>query len=150
MQSVSKRIVDIVSLIILFAGVGISIFMNCVGRTLWLDEAMLSYSFSERSLFELTSSVFEWDQSAPVLYLYFAKIMTLIFGNTEFVLRSVSTLAMILTLFLTWYVAHYVFKLKYALLCSAFLANMNFILQYSNVFKQYLSECVWVLLVLVV
>lgn len=149
-QNLIKKAADIVGLCIIFAGLAVSIFMNCVGRSLWLDEAMLSYSFSERSLFELTSAVFEWDQNAPVLYLYFAKVMTLIFGNTEFVLRSVSILAMILTLFLTWYVAHYVFKLKYAIICSAFLANMNFILQYSNVFKQYLSECVWVLLVLVV
>lgn len=149
-QSIWKKIVDIISLLIIFAGVGVSIFMNMAGRSLWLDEAMLAYSFSKRSLFELTSSVFEWEQSAPVLYLYFAKVITLIFGNTEFVLRGVSIIAMILTLYLTWSVAHYVFRIKYALLCSAFLANMNFILQYSNVFKQYLSECVWVLLVLVV
>lgn len=149
-QSLLKKAADILGLFVIAAGIGISIFMNCVGRSLWVDEAMLSYSFSERSFFGLTKSVFEWDQSAPVLYLYLVKILTVIFGNTEFVLRSFSIIAYVLTLFLTYFVSKKVFGIRYPLLCAAFLANMNFMLKYSNVFKQYLSECVWVLLVLLV
>lgn len=144
-----KKAADVIGLCIIAAGIGVSIFMNCVGRTLWLDEAMLAFSFSKRSLFGLTSGVFEWDQSAPVLYLYCVKLLTCIFGNTEFVLRSFSIIAYVAVLFLSGYVARELFRIKYPLLVSAFLANMNFILKYSNEFKQYLSECVWVLLVLV-
>lgn len=145
-----KKAADILGLLIIFAGIGVSIFMNCVGRSLWLDEAMLAYSFSKRSLFTLTSGIFEWDQSAPVLYLYLVKLLTLVFGNTEFVLRSFSIFSYVLVLFLSWFAAKRLFRIKYPILVSAFLANMNFLLQYSNMFKQYLSECIWVLLVLVV
>lgn len=144
-----KKAADVIGLCIIAAGIGVSIFMNCVGRTLWLDEAMLAYSFSKRSFFGLTNGIFEWDQSAPVLYLYLVKALTCIFGNTEFVLRSFSILSYIVVLFLSGYVAKKLFRIKYPILVSAFLANMNFILKYSNEFKQYLSECIWVLLVLV-
>ena len=149
-QNKLKKAADILGLLIIFAGIGVSIFMNCVGRTLWLDEAMLAYSFIKRSLFTLTSGIFEWDQSAPVLYLYLVKLLTLVFGNTEFVLRSFSIFSYVLVLFLSWFAAKRLFRIKYPILVSAFLANMNFLLQYSNMFKQYLSECIWVLLVLVV
>lgn len=147
-ENTVKKAADIVGLCIILAGIGVSIFMNCVGRTLWLDEAMLAFSFSKRPFFGLTNGVFEWDQSAPVLYLYAVKLLTVLFGNTEFVLRSFSILSYIAVLFLSAYTAKKLFRIKYPILAAAFLANMNFILKYSNEFKQYLSECIWVLLVL--
>ena len=149
-QNMIKKAADIVGILVILAGIGVSIGMNCAGRTLWLDEAMLAFSFSKRSLFQLTNGVFEWDQSAPVLYLYAVKILTLLFGNTEFVLRSFSIISYVLVLFLSGFAAKKLFGIRYPLLVPAFLANMNFILKYSNEFKQYLSECIWVLLVLVV
>ena len=149
-QTKLENAVNILGFLIVCAGIGISIFMNCVGRSLWLDEAMLAYSFSERSIFELTNGIFEWDQNAPVLYLYLVKLLTLVFGNTEFVLRSFSIISYVAVLALSYVVSKKLFRIKYPMLVSAFLANMNFILKYSNVFKQYLSECVWVLLVLFV
>ncbi len=148
-QNNIKKTADIAGLILILAGICVSIHMNCVGRSLWLDEAMLAYSFSRRSLFGLTNGVFEWDQSAPVLYLYLVKLLTLVFGNTEFVLRSFSIFAYAAVLFLSGYTAKRLLGIKYPILASAFLANMNFILKYSNEFKQYLSEGIWVLLVLI-
>ncbi len=144
-----KKTADIAGLCIIAAGLAVSIIMNCAGRSLWLDEAMLAYSFSERSFFGLTNGVFEWEQSAPVLYLYLVKLLTLVFGNTEAVLRSFSIFSYVVVLFLSGYVAYRLFQVRYPILVSAFLANMNFILKYSNEFKQYLSECIWVLLVLI-
>jgi len=148
-ESNLKKAADLAGLFVIGSGIVVSILMNCVGRTLWLDEAMLAFSFSKRSLFQLTNGVFEWDQSAPVLYLYFVKILTIIFGNREAVLRSFSVISYIAVLFLSGYAAKKLFHIKYPVLAAAFLANMNFILKYSNEFKQYLSECIWVLLVLI-
>lgn len=149
-QTPFQRLVNGLGFLVIAAGIGISIFMNLVGRSLWVDEAMLAYSFSERPIWQLTAAPFEWLQSAPVLYLYLVKLLTLVCGNTEFVLRSFSIASFAVTLWLSWYVAKHIFHIKYAVLCPAFLANMNFMLQYANIFKQYLPECVWVLLVLVV
>jgi len=145
-----RKAADVVGILVVLSGVGVSIIMNCVGRSFWVDEAMLAYSFSERSLAHLTAQPFEWLQSAPVLYLYLVKVISLVFGNTEFVLRSFSILSFVATLGLVWYLSGRLFGIRYAFLCCAFLANMNFMLKYSNMFKQYLPECVWVLLVLLV
>lgn len=149
-QSNIKKAADVAGMLIVLAGLCVSILMNCAGRSLWLDEAMLAFSFSKRSLLNLTWGVFEWEQSAPVLYLYCVKLLTLVFGNTEAVLRSFSIISYVVVLFLSGCVAKWLFGIKYPVLVSAFLANMNFILKYSNEFKQYLSECIWVLLVLLV
>lgn len=149
-ESNLKKTADIFGLCITLAGIFVSISMNFADRSLWLDEAMLAYSFSERGLGNLTKGIFEWEQSAPVLYLYLVKILTLIFGNTEFVLRSFSIACYIFVLFFSAYLAKRLFGVKYPILLAAFLANMNFMLEYANQFKQYMSECVWVLLVLFV
>lgn len=145
-----KKTADIIGAAVILLGIGISIYMDCVDRSFWVDEAMLAYSFSERTVWKLTEAPFAWLQSAPVLYLYLVKLLSLLFGNTEFVLRGFSVFSYAATLGLTWYVAKRLFHVRYALLCSAFLANMNFMLKYSNMFKQYMSECIWVLLVLLV
>lgn len=149
-ENVMKKAADLIGLCIALAGVFVSISMNFADRSLWLDEAMLAYSFSERSLGNLTNGIFEWEQSAPILYLYLVKILTLIFGNTEFVLRSFSVFCYAFVLFFSAYLAKKLFGVKYPMLLAAFLANMNFMLKYANQFKQYMSECVWVLLVLFV
>lgn len=149
-ENVMKKTADLIGLCIALAGIFVSISMNFADRSLWLDEAMLAYSFSERDLGNLTKGIFEWEQSAPVLYLYLVKILTLIFGNTEFVLRSFSIACYIFVLFFSAYLAKRLFGVKYPILLAAFLANMNFMLEYANQFKQYMAECVWVLLVLFV
>ncbi len=145
-----KNISDGIALLIALAGVGVSIFMNSVGRSLWVDEAMLSYSFSKRSLLSLTSEIFEWDQSAPVLYLYIVKLLTLLFGNTEAVLRSFSIVCFVLVLALSVYAGRRLFHMRHPLWIAAFMANMNFMLDQSNMFKQYMSEAVWVLLTILI
>lgn len=73
-----KTIVFIVGIIIVILGVGTSIYMNFVGRGLWLDEAMLAYSFTQRNLINLTTNILELNQSAPIGYLYIVKVITLL------------------------------------------------------------------------
>lgn len=145
-----KQIVDMIGLLIVLAGAGVSIYMNFQGRSLWLDEAYLVSSLENRSLFHLTGEALDYTQSAPVIYLYIVKVLMMVFGDSEGVLRIFSVFTYIATLFLTWYVSKKLFRCRYPVLCAAFVANIDFLLKYSNVFKPYVSECVWVLLVLVV
>ena len=86
LQPAQKIIESICFLICVCAGI-ISIRMNFVGRSLWFDEAALAWSFSQRDLLHLTSEGLELVQAAPVGWLYLLKMITLIFGNTDFVLR---------------------------------------------------------------
>lgn len=149
-QGKLKQITDLVGMAVILCGVGVSIYMNFAGRSLWLDEAYLVSSLENRSLFQLTGQPLDYVQSAPVVYLYIVKLLMIIFGDSEGVLRAFSVFSYIATLFLTWYVSGKLFRCRHAVLCAAFVANIDFLLKYSNVFKPYVSECIWVLLVLVV
>lgn len=149
-SSIIVKIFNLFGLIIIFIGFIISIKMNLINRSLWLDEALLAESISTRSLCTLIKIPLANSQAAPVLYLYAVKILTILFGNTEFVLRLYSVIAFFLTILLTYYVSKHLFYIKFAFLPAAFVANCNFMLKYSNQFKQYISECVWVLLALII
>lgn len=129
----------------LAAGVMVSFFMNCVNRSLWLDEAWLASPFSTRSFWKLGDGSFENGQIAPLGWLYMEKALTLLFGNTEFVLRMGSVIGLVFSLFLIYYLMKYCFVVKYPLAACAFYANMPFILKYSNVFKPYIWDGFFVL-----
>ncbi len=125
-----------------------SVLLYMTSRDLWLDEAMLAYSFNTRGFFDLTSAIFEWDQSAPILYLYIVKIITILFGTSETTLRIYSFITFIATLAISYRLMDKAFKVRYPILCVAFIANMSVLLYYSNEFKPYMSDCFSVLLVL--
>ena len=133
-------IIETALLCVCIYGVYKSCWMNSVGVSLWLDEALLAFSFSKRSLLNLTSGIFEWNQIAPVGWLYINKIMATIFGNTEFVIRLFSAFSYAATLFVIYYISKRHFRLRLPLLCPAFIASMSFALRYSIMFKPYISD----------
>lgn len=137
-----------ISLIFIILGVYISFLLYCSNRNLWLDEAMLAYSLNTRSLFDLTRSVLEMDQSAPVLYLYVVKIITLIFNTSEFTLRILSFTSFVGVLVLVYLLMKDAFTVRYPILCTSFVSNLFVLLYYSNEFKPYMTDCFIILIVL--
>lgn len=146
--SIFERVLNLFFFLVCIAGVSTSIYMNFVNRSLHLDEAWLAYSFSTRSFWTLWNGAFEWNQSAPLGWLYFEKLLTVIFGNTEFVLRTGSILGLALTLPCLYCLLAKCFHVKFALGACAFYANLPFILRYSTTFKPYVSDGLFVLLVI--
>ena len=147
----SKKVncgIEILAFFAVLACVWCSIKMNLVGRTLWLDEAMLAISLNKRSLFELCMSPLEWNQSAPVGYLLMIKIIISLLGNSEFVFRLFSIFAYVILLAAFYVVVKRIVKLEYPMLCTAGLANVAFLLEYSNMFKPYICDALCVMLVL--
>ena len=138
-------------ILVCLCGIGTSIGVNAVNRSLWLDEAMLADSFSNRTLANLWNGAFDNKQIAPLGWLYFEKLLTVIFGNTEFVLRLGSLLAYVLTIGLLYYILRKMLHapLILSLAAAALFANLPQVLQYSNVFKQYISEGLYVLIALI-
>ena len=149
-KTIVEIIIECIGFVVIICGVITSIRMNLQGHSLWWDEAALAYSFSQRSLTDLTSAGLEKLQSAPVGWLYILKICTLIFGNTDFVLRVPSILAYVGTIVLAYWVMRTVFKIHYPMVGAAFIASLPIILQYSNIFKPYITDCFFSLLVVVV
>lgn len=136
----NKNWIEAAGLLIIIAGLITSIRMNLVGRSLWWDEAALAYSFSLRGLSDLTSEGLELLQSAPVGWLYTQKIITLIFGNTDFVLRLFSIAAYVGILWMVYLILSRVFCVRYPVTATSFAASFPLLLQYSNMFKPYISD----------
>ena len=133
-------VIDAVAGLIALLGVIVAVKMNIVGRSLWYDEAALAFSFSKRDLFSLTKEPLEVFQSAPAGWLYLLKLFTLLFGNTDFMLRVPSILFYIGILFLTYLLSRESFHSEYPLLPTAFTASLPLLLQYANVFKPYICD----------
>lgn len=142
-------IIEIALLPVCIYGVYKSFWMNTVGVSFWLDEAMLAFSFSKRSIWTLTSSIFEWNQIAPVGWLYVNKIISILFGNTEFTLRLFSIFSFAITIFLIYHISNRYFHLRLPLLGSAYIASLSFALQYSIMFKPYISDGMFAMITIV-
>jgi len=131
--------------IVVISGIFTAFHMNFMGRSLWCDELLFATSYINRSLSNLTSSILENNQTAPVVFLYLSKIITTCRGNDEAALRTISVISYVLTLILVYIFSKKCLKFRHPLLPSAVLANMWIFLRYSDVFKPYMSESTWVI-----
>ena len=143
-----KKIMLVVSLLYIVCSIITLVYMNIMNRSLWVDEAMLAENVCRRSLMKLTASRLDWNQSAPVLYLHLVKLLTLVFGNSEIVLRLLSFISYILSLSLLYFLLLKAVRTEWALIGVAVLSGMQRYLYYANEFKQYMTEAVCVLAVL--
>ncbi len=135
-------------LAVIAAGVVTSFRMLLAGHSLWWDEAALARSLSLRSLFSLAASPLDLVQSAPVGWLYLNKLLTIVFGNTDLVLRLLSVAAYLGILILLGLLLSQVFSSHFTLAGVAFAASMPLLLQYSIMFKPYIFEAFCALIVL--
>ena len=141
-------IIEVACLFLCLYGVYKSFWMNTVGVSLWLDEAMLASSLIKRSIWNLTSEILDWTQTAPAAWLYLNKLITLVFGNTEFALRLFSVFSYAATLILVYVISKRYFHVRLPMLCSAYIASMSFSLYYSIMFKPYISDGLFTMLTL--
>ncbi len=149
-KGIVKCILNVFFFSVVIGAIYTSFSVSLVQRSLWLDEAMFAYSLSERSLSDLTSDILSWHQSAPVTYLYIVKIITLIFGNSEFTLRIWSFVMYVLMIGCSYYILNKILKVKFPLLGTAFISNLAFLIYYSNEYKPYMSDCFFVLFTIII
>ena len=121
------------------AGALLRVVRFAVRSSLWGDEASLALSIVQRSLGGLLQPL-EYEQSAPLGFLFLEKAATLAFGNGEFALRLVPLAAGIASLAVFPLVARRVLGDR-----AAFLATLMFALSDPQVFysvqvKQYSLE----------
>jgi hypothetical protein len=83
----------------LVVGAALRLKMLLVGRSLWLDEAMLALNICGRSFAGLWRPL-DLDQGAPVGFLMVERLAVLALGPNELALRLVPFLASVVTLFL--------------------------------------------------
>ena len=101
--AVSPRLAAIVAACAVVIGVVLRTIEFLRDRPLWLDEAMLSLNIGSRSFAELARPL-DYDQTAPLLYLWLERAIVMVGGVNERSLRLLPFLAGIALMPATWFV----------------------------------------------
>lgn len=127
---------DWIGLSLVLAGVILRLRQYLVNRSLWLDEAMLANNILGRGFAGLFRPL-DNDQGAPVGFLLVQKIVTLLFGDSEFALRLFPFLAGCLALVLMFLLARKISNAFASNLALALFAFSPALIYYSSEVKQY-------------
>jgi len=106
------------------------------GRSLWLDECYLAMNIFRRSFGELTEAL-DFNQGAPVGFLWLEKAAVLWFGQNEWALRLVPVLAGVVSLVLFAILARRMLGPWAALAAVTIFAAAPELIYYANETKQY-------------
>jgi hypothetical protein len=79
-------------------GTGIRLHEFLNDRTLWLDEARLALNVVNRSYLQLLQPL-DYDQGAPIAFLFFERLIIQLLGNNEHNLRRLPFIASIASFF---------------------------------------------------
>lgn len=144
---VLEKCLDYVLALLVFLGVATSVVAYAYNRSLWINEAMLAQSVLTRSITRLLATPLDYAQSAPAGYLLVVKLLTMLFGRGEWVLRSISMVSSFASVLLVYLLLRQYFRVSKPLIGTALLATLPFFVQYSNEFKPYMTDACLALLV---
>jgi 4-amino-4-deoxy-L-arabinose transferase-like glycosyltransferase len=130
---------DRTALALISVGAALRIALWLQQRSLWIDEARLGLNIASRSYLGLLPPL-DYDQAAPLLYLWIERFMVSVFGVSEASLRLLALVAGIATVPLIYCVAGKLFGRRAALLATAMSALSPTLIHYSSEVKQYVVE----------
>jgi hypothetical protein len=132
---------------IISVGILLRLRQYATNRSLWLDEAMLALNIVNRSFAQLLQPL-DYNQGAPVAFLFIQKALVLIFGNHEAVLRLFPLVTGITSLILFSRVAdRYLTGARQWVTLSLF-AFSDPLIYYTSEAKQYSSDVMVTLLLM--
>jgi hypothetical protein len=108
-------------------------------RSIWADEAVLALNIVNRSYGELTLPL-DYEQGAPIGFLFLEKTAVNLFGNNEYALRLIPLIAGIGSLFLFYQLAKQLIPKKAIPIALALFASLPHLVYYSSEVKQYSSD----------
>jgi len=86
-------------LVILLLGIGFRLFQYFYNRSLWMDEVYLCSSFTHLGYLDLATQNLDYDQKAPIGFLWIVKLMVDQFGYNEMSLRLIPLFSGMISLF---------------------------------------------------
>ena len=122
--------------VILILGFLLRLRQYLTGRSLWLDEAMLALNIVNRNFVGLFQPL-DYDQGAPIGFLLVEKVLNILFGDHEFVLRLFSFIAGIAALGLFYLLLRYTTSGIGLWTGLALFATGSELIYYSSEMKQY-------------
>jgi len=131
---------NIVASALLFIGVLLRLRQYLVGRSLWLDEAMLALNIVNRNFAKLLKPL-DYDQGAPPGFLLVEKLFNVLLGRNELVLRLFPLMAGLVSLWLFYLLLKQIATSKAGLLIPLALFAVNpRLVYYSSEVKQYILD----------
>lgn len=127
--------------IILSLGIALRLFHYFYNRSLWMDEIYLCSSFSHLSYTDLATKILDYEQKAPIGFLWLVKLSVNFFGYHEMGLRLVPLIAGIISLFLFIRVCRYFLQPWAQVLALSIFAFSPALIYHSVEIKQYSTEC---------
>jgi hypothetical protein len=149
-QTGSRRDALIWALVWVTMGLGLflRIFHYFDNRSLWVDEIYLITSILKMGYVELTTPALDYQQKAPIGFLWLIKTSTLLFGNGEMALRLIPFLAGVVSLFVFLPVARFFLKPLGVLVALGVLALAPPLVYHTVEVKQYGMEMLATILAL--
>ena len=146
-EKIINKHFNIIKYVIWAIGVALLLSEFFYGRSMWTDEAKLAINILDKSFLELSQSL-SYHQSAPILFLWLAKLVQTVFGNSDLALRLAPLTLGVCSIPLFSNVLEGLLRQKTNVLLGLlfFVLNSMF-LYYSIEFKQYIGDLfVWNLL----
>jgi 4-amino-4-deoxy-L-arabinose transferase-like glycosyltransferase len=136
---VIDSIVSAAAILHVILGVAARIYGYILNRSLWLDEAFLASSIVRRDFLDLLDPL-DFNQGAPIGFLWLTKILVYIFGSSEFVLRLLPLLAGLSSIYLFYILMYRLNSYSKPWVGTAFFAAVPFLVYYSFEFKPYMVD----------
>jgi hypothetical protein len=135
-RETSAASIKTVLLLIVLAGATLRIGLFLAADVLSLDESMLALNLATRGMLDLTRPL-EFQQSAPVLYLWLSHLALRLAGVTEQTLRLLPLLSGLLLPWAVWSLGRRVLPARAALLAAAIAALSPLAVSFANIAKPY-------------
>jgi hypothetical protein len=133
---------------IIALGISIRLFHFFYNRSFWTDEAYLGNSLIRMDFLELIKPPLEYEQKAPVGFLWLSRLAILLFGKGEMALRLVPLLSGIISLLVFKKVANYFLKPVAFVIAMLVIALAPPLVYFSVEAKQYSTELLASIIVL--
>ena len=127
------------SWIIIVFGIVIRLIQYISNRSLWADEAVLALNIVNRSYSELTQPL-DYDQVAPIGFLWIEKFFVNLLGNNEYVLRLFPLIAGMVSLFIFAIIARRYLENLGRVIAILLFSTLSSIVYYSTEVKQYSTD----------
>ena len=130
--------------LLIAVGIVLRLRQYFVNRSLWVDEAMLAFNIVNRTFGALTLPL-DFNQGAPIGFLFIEKFIILVLGNHDYILRLFPIFSGVLSIYLIYRIASEHFG-KSGMFAVLLFSISTSIIYYSSELKQYSSDVMFALL----
>ncbi|MBI4341373.1 MAG: glycosyltransferase family 39 protein, partial [Candidatus Omnitrophica bacterium] len=127
----------LLTLLVISLGLLLRVVQYLANRSLWLDEAFLTFALLARSYAGLLRQPLEFLQTAPPVFLWLQKLVVQVFGSSEFVLRALPLAAGLASVPLFYVLAKRLLEPWAAAVAVALFALSSNLVYYSTEVKPY-------------